>query len=208
MSNLKTPKIRFKGFTDSWEQRQLGTLGTTYSGLTGKTKEHFGKGSAKYITYMNVFSNSITSSKMLDAVEIDYSQNEVIQGDIFFTTSSETPNEVGMTSVLLRKPLQTTYLNSFCFGYRMLDKQNQKFMAYNLRSPGFRKNIILLAQGISRYNISKNKVMELNIALPSMDEQKKLGQFFFKLDDMITLHQRQLSKLEKLKKSCLERMFV
>ena len=77
-----------------------------------------------------------------------------------------------------------------------------------LRSESAREKIILLAQGISRYNISKNKVMEIAVSLPSLDEQKLIGQYFRQLDNLITLHQRELEKLQNIKKSMLEKMFV
>ena len=65
------------------------------------------------------------------------------------------------------------------------------YLAYMLRSESARAKITLLAQGISRYNISKNKVMEIAVSLPSLDEQKMIGQYFSQLDNLITLHQRQ-----------------
>ncbi|WP_198947450.1 restriction endonuclease subunit S [Megasphaera sp. ASD88] len=97
------PEIRFAGFTEAWEQRKLGDIGQTYTGLSGKTKEDFGHGEASFITYMNVFSNPVANPNMIEPIEIDQKQNEVKVGDVFFTTSSETPDEVGMTSVLLEK---------------------------------------------------------------------------------------------------------
>ena len=57
----RKPLIRFKGFTDDWEQRKLGDMGNTYTGLSGKSKVDFGHGEGKFITYMNVFSNPVTS---------------------------------------------------------------------------------------------------------------------------------------------------
>ena len=78
-----------------------------------------------------------------------------------------------------------------------------------LRAKQFRKDITLLAQGISRYNISKNKVMEILIHIPEDEsEQTKIGQIFLQLDNLITLHQRMLEKLKNIKKSLLEKMFV
>ena len=74
------PEIRFKGFTDAWEQRKLGEVGKTYSGLSGKTKDDFGHGEAKFVTYMNVFSNSVCLPNMTEAVEIDDKQNKVLFG--------------------------------------------------------------------------------------------------------------------------------
>ena len=129
----KAPIIRFRGFTDDWEQRKLGEIGSTFTGLSGKTKEDFGHGDARFVTYMNVYSNSIADLAMTERVEIDQTQNSVKYGDIFFTTSSETPNEVGMSSVWLGNT-ENTYLNSFCFGYRPEVKVNPYYMAMDLQS--------------------------------------------------------------------------
>ena len=167
----------------------MGNCGTTYGGLTGKTKEDFGHGNARFIPYTNVFDNPLTDTKRLEAVEIDSSQNQVVYGDVFFTVSSETPDEVGMSSVWLSDQ-EDVYLNSFCFGYRQDSTFDPHYLAYMLRSSLVRSNLTLLAQGISRFNISKNKVMELSVPVPSVVEQKQLGQYFTKLDSLITLHQR------------------
>ena len=204
--NTAIPAIRFKGFTAPWEQRKLGEIGQTYTGLSGKTKDDFGHGQARFVTYMNVFSNPISSPEMTEPIEIDPKQNEVEVGDVFFTTSSETPEEVGMSSVLLEKQ-GTTYLNSFCFGFRPSEKIDHHYLAYMLRSEAVREKIILLAQGISRYNISKNKVMEIAVSFPLPDEQRQIGQYFQQLDTLITLHQRKSEQLLTIKKSMLEKMF-
>lgn len=137
---------------------------------------------------MNVFSNPISNPKMNEPIEVDSKQNEVEVGDVFFTTSSETPKEVGMTSVLIEKQGKM-YLNSFCFGYRLYEKYDSYYLAYMFRSSSFREKIILLAQGISRYNISKNKVMEIDIFIPSYKEQIQIGKYFRDIDTLITLHQ-------------------
>lgn len=166
----------------------MGNCGATYGGLTGKTKEDFGHGNARFIPYTNVFDNPLTDTKRLEAVEIDSSQNQVAYGDVLFTVSSETPDEVGMSSVWLSDQ-ENVYLNSFCFGYRQDSTFDPHYLAYMLRSSSVRSNLALLAQGISRFNISKNKVMELTVPVPSAVEQKELGQYFTKLDHLITLHQ-------------------
>ena len=204
--NTKKPAIRFAGFTEAWEQRKLGEVGTTYTGLSGKTKEDFGHGSGQFVTYMNVFSNSVASSKMIEPVEIDDRQNKVVAGDVLFTTSSETPEEVGMSSVWLENS-ENTYLNSFCFGYRPSIPFDPYYLAYMLRSSSMRKKITFLAQGISRYNISKNKMMDIEIPVPTMREQQQVGEYFRNLDNLITLHQRKYDKLTNVKKSMLEKMF-
>ena len=132
-NGANVPEIRFKGFSDAWEQRKLGEVGTTYTGLSGKTKEDFGHGNGQFVTYMNVFSNPVGLPDMTEAVEIDDSQNKVLFGDVLFTTSSETPEEVGMSSVWLENA-ENTYLNSFCFGYRPTVEFNPYYLAYMLRS--------------------------------------------------------------------------
>lgn len=200
------PKLRFPGFTEDWEQCKLGSIGSTYTGLSGKTKEDFGHGEAQYITYLNVFQNTISDTTMTDKVEIDTTQNEVKYGDVLFTTSSETPEEVGMSSVWL-SDTPNIYLNSFCFGFRPNQKIDSYFLGYSLRAPYMRDKIKILAQGISRYNISKNKVMELEISMPNNEEQKLLGTFLQHIDLIITLHQRKLEHLNLKKKALLQKLF-
>ena len=202
----RVPKLRFPGFTEDWEQRKLGSIGSTYTGLSGKAKEDFGHGEAQYITYLNVFLNTVSDITMTDKVEIDTTQNEVKYGDVLFTTSSETPEEVGMSSVWMGDS-PNTYLNSFCFGFRPNQKINPYFLGYSLRAPYMRDKIKILAQGISRYNISKNKVMELEISLPNNEEQKLLGTFLQRIDLIITLHQRKLEHLNLKKKALLQKLF-
>jgi type I restriction enzyme S subunit len=208
MAELKTkPEIRFAGFTDAWEQRKLGALGATFTGLSGKTKEDFGHGDAEFVTYMNVFANPIATSNGTENVEIDGRQSSAQYGDVFFTTSSETPEEVGMSSIWLENRANV-YLNSFCFGYRPTVKFDPYYLAFMLRSSPIRKKFTFLAQGISRYNISKNKVMEMTVPVPKLDEQECVGTFFHSLDHLITLHQRKLEHLKNMKKALLEKMFV
>ena len=202
--------LKFTLFYYSWEQRELGSEGTTFTGLSGKTKDDFGHGKGSFVTYMNVFKNPIADPQMVEPIDIDNSQREIKYGDIFFTTSSETPEEVGMSSIWPEKA-SNTYLNSFCFGYRLnnLNKYDLNFLAYNFRADSFRKDMVLLAQGISRYNISKNKVMEIQTAIPKdKKEQIKIGRFLVNVDSLITLHQRKCEKLKNIKKSLLEKMLV
>ena len=205
-NQAKYPQLRFKGFTDPWEQRKLGKMGYTFTGLSGKTKEDFGHGNAKFVTYMNVFSSPVSNSEMVENVEVDSKQHQVEYGDVFFTTSSETPQEVGMSSVWL-ETAENIYLNSFCFGYHPMVEFDPYYLAFMLRSPVIRKKFMLLAQGISRYNISKNKVMEMLVPVPEIVEQQKIGSFFKQLDDTITLHQRKLDLLKEQKKGYLQKMF-
>ena len=94
-----------------------------------------------------------------------------------------------MSSIWLGN-IRNVYLNSFCFGYRQDGSFDSLYLAYVLRSQSVRKQIELLAQGISRFNISKNKVMNVEVPKPSLGEQRRIGAFLDRLDSLITLHQR------------------
>lgn len=206
MGKKLQPKLRFRGFTDAWEQRKLGSLGTSYSGLSGKDKTDFGHGFGSYITYLNVFQNPIADIDGTDRIEIDPKQNTVHYGDVFFTVSSETPEEVGMSSVWLGNQ-QNIYLNSFCFGYRQKGTFDIKYLAYMLRSRSIRNRMKILAQGISRFNISQRRVMDIEVSFPSMDEQQKIGVLCGKLDQLIAAEKRKLDLLKDKKTALLRQIF-
>lgn len=103
------------------EWKKIEELGPYFSGLTGKTKEDFVEGNAKFITYMNVFTNSSLDISSVGSVRISESekQNKIQKGDILFTGSSETPDEAGMSCVVTEELNEDYYMNSFCFGIRI-----------------------------------------------------------------------------------------
>ena len=102
------------------------------------------------------------------------------------------------------------YLNSFCFGFRLnnITNFNIKFLAYLLRSYLIRKKIIFLAQGSTRYNISKNELMNLEILYPSIEEQNRIANLFSNLDKKIDFETNRLTKLKEYKKGLLQQMFI
>ena len=205
--DAKIPELRFKGYDGEWEKEKLSKFGHTFSGLSGKTKKDFGHGKAKYITYMNVFKNPLTSKTELDDIEVDSKQHTVKYGDVLFTMSSETPDEVGMSSVW-KYHLENIYLNSFSFGYRHSTKCDLNFLAFMFRSQVVREQIKILAQGISRYNISKNKMMDILAYFPTESEQQKIGNLLSKVDQLIELENKKLQNLQQVKKCLLQNMFV
>ena len=211
MQRLLTGCTRLPGFTTPWQKVKLGEIGKTYNGLTGKSKEDFEDGNAKFIPYINVFSNEKVNIDKLGVVSVDESekQNKVQYGDIFFTVSSETPDEVGMSSVLLEY-IDDTYLNSFCFGYRLNDFEtlNPIFASYILRGDRFRNYMMVLAQGSTRFNISKNEVMKLRIELPSLPEQKAIAEVLTTADDEITTHRKKLDALRLQKRGLMQQLLT
>ena len=202
------PTLRFAGFEDEWKEVKLGEIGETYTGLSGKTKEDFGHGEGKFITYVNVFNNPLTDLYGLDSVEIDDKQRRVQYGDVLFTTSSETPEDVGLSSVWMGTE-DNVYLNSFCFGYRpQKGIFDLYYLAFVLRSFSVRREFMLLAQGISRFNISKTKVMDMAIHVPSLPEQEAIGSFFQDLDKAIAKQEEKVNQLKESKQTLLRKMFI
>lgn len=203
----KVPKIRFEGFDSEWTNYQLKDLGQKYTSLTGKTKNDFGHGDGRYVTFSNILANPVSSLDGVDKIEIDNSQNTVRFGDLFFNISSETYDEVGMSSVWTHD-VENYYLNSFCMGVRPSVKINNHFITYLLRSRSVRKQIMKLAQGISRINISQTKMMDISLQIPFPEEQNLIGNFFKNLDEKIELSEKKIVKIENFKKAMLEKMFV
>lgn len=193
MQQLLTPLRRLPNFTQPWQKVKLNNLCFTYNGLTGKNKEDFEVGDSNYIPYVNIFNNGRIDVSNLGVVKVNphKSQNIVKYGDIFFTISSETPQEVGMSSVLLIE-LNNTYLNSFCFGYRLkkIDNIQPDFAVHYFRAYDFRKRMFVLAQGSTRFNISKFEVLNLKLAIPTIDEQKAIAEALTTADVEIDLAKR------------------
>ena len=196
--------------TKVWEQRQLGEIGTTYSGLSGKNKSDFEKGNSNFVTFLEVLNNPILKNiDLTNKVEIKENehQNKVKRNDILFNTSSETPEEVA-TSTVVDVNQSNLYLNSFCFGFRPNVKFSNYYIGYYLRSNHFRNRVFCLAQGISRYNISKKSLIKLKLSLPKLEEQDKIGKIFNQVELLLTLYERKLKLLSQVKKYFLDNLFA
>jgi len=209
MQQIFAQKLRFDK-TSEWETFALNDIGKTYNGLSGLSKDNFEKGNSKYITYKSIFDNNILKSDFTENVDLNNkSQNEVKKGDLFFTGSSETPEEVGMVSVL-SSTVEDCYLNSFCFGFRLNNNYdvNPLFLAYYLRSPIMRNKIMILAQGSTRFNLSKKEILKLKVEIPSISEQQQIIDLFQNVDNKINEISIQTDNFNKFKKGLLQQMFV
>ncbi|MGK0577957.1 restriction endonuclease subunit S, partial [Macrococcus capreoli] len=204
--NQDLPKIINIVYDNNWRKMKLSDIGDTYTGISGKSKDDFGHGDAWYITYLNVFNNAIADFNLKEKIEVDIKQNEVKYGDVLFTTSSETPDEVGMSSVWLGTE-SNIYLNSFCFGFRPKIEIDPYFLAYLLRNKNVRKKISKLAQGISRYNISKVKLMDIEVHIPEIEEQKEIGLIINKQYQLIKLKEKEIQNLINTKAAFLQKLF-
>lgn len=162
------------------EYKKIGEIGVLFGGLTGKSKEDFKNGNAKFITYHNIYSNPSLDLNIQDKVKIldDEKQHIVRYGDILFTGSSETPDECGMSSVVTVQTNEDLYLNSFCFGLRLhnLEEYNLHFLKHLLRSNDVRGQIKQTASGVTRYNISKKRFVNISIPVPPIEVQTKIAE--------------------------------
>lgn len=210
MQELLTGKQRLPGFSGEWVEKRIGNIGCAYSGLTGKTKEHFGTGNSQYITFLNVLINTIIDTTILERVIVgeNENQNAVRCGDLFFNTSSETPEEVGMCAVLINESANT-YLNSFCFGFRLVDNEiDGLFLAYYFNSNCGRKIMSLLAQGATRYNLSKSYFNDTVLSLPTKAEQTAIVEILSDMDAEIDKLTARLNKLKNIKQGMMSELLT
>lgn len=193
-----------------WKLFQLGLLGNPFTGLNGKSKEDFGNGKP-YIPYLNIFNNPIINENSLDFVKIDdhENQNRILYGDLFFTTSSETPEEVGMSSTYLGKA-QELYLNSFCFGFRLNDFETvlPEYLSYFFRGILGRKFMTRLAQGATRFNLSKSLLLKEEIPVPNLSEQKKIAEILITWDNAILKCEQIIVELKKRNKGLAQQLLT
>ncbi|WQT14667.1 restriction endonuclease subunit S [Helicobacter pylori] len=200
---LLSQRKRLKGFNQNWQRVRLGDIGITISGLVGKTKQDFINGNAKYITFLNVLNNVIIDTSILENVKIypNEKQNSFKKYDLFFNTSSETPKEVGMCAVLL-DDIDQVFLNSFCFGFRIFDKAvDGLFLSYLINSEIGRKAFENLAQGSTRYNLSKSGFNNVCLILPPLNEQATIANILSALDSEIISLKNKKRQFENIKKA-------
>ncbi len=172
-----------KGLNDKFHEEVQGELvsfseiGIAYSGLSGKSGDDFGQG-YPFITYLNVYQNNVINEDDFGLVTIaaNESQHTISHGDVLFTLSSETPDEVGIGSVYLGES-DKFYLNSFCFGVSIPNKDRiyPPYLAHLVSSTKFRKFVYPLAQGSTRFNLQKNDFMKKKFILPTIEKQRRIA---------------------------------
>jgi len=206
------PKLRFSEFEDDreWDVKPISKIGETVNGLSGKKGDDFGSGKP-YVQYKQVFDKSYIDFSECGKVIIgdNENQNQLQLGDILFTTSSETPDEVGFASVIIKQPGESTYLNSFCFILRPFDlkKIDPNFSRYIFRSSIYRKSVSAIAQGSTRYNLSKGAFLKLKAPIPKLQEQQKIASCLSSLDEVIEAHKQKLEWLKVHKKGLMQNLF-
>ena len=212
MQQLLTGKVRLKGFMEPWVEKSMMEIGQTYNGITGKGKADFGHGNSKYITFLNILNNPSINLDELESVDIDPindGQNEVRKGDLFFNTSSETPEDVGTCSTLMHD-IENVYLNSFCFGFRLKDSEiSGLFMSYYFRSEIGRREMTTLAQGATRYNLSKENFYKIIVRVPkTKEEQNAITKVLATMDSEISALEAERDKYISIKQGMMQKLLT
>jgi len=212
------PEIRFKGFTEAWEQRKLGEVLVSLqnntlsradlSNETGIAKNvHYGDVLIKFGEVLDVSEEKlpmISDKSVLTKYKASFLQN----GDVIVADTAE-DSTVGKCSEIAGLNDEVVLSGLHTIPYRPIEKFASGYLGYYLNSSAYHKQLIPLMQGIKVTSISKSAMQNTEIVYPkSVEEQGKIGNYFQSLDHLITLHQRELEKLKKLKKACLEKMFV
>jgi type I restriction enzyme S subunit len=209
MQQLLSGKTRLPGRGGEWEAVEVDGIGSLYGGLTGKAKVDFGQGSARYVTFLSILENTILNAMHTDFVHVAPSeaQNAVRQGDLLFNGTSETPDDLAMGAVV-GAPIEHLYLNSFCFGLRIRDKKKHDplFLAYLFRSPTGRNTVKALAQGATRYNMSKSQFRKLQIGVPVLSEQQAVAKVLSDMDSEIAALERRRDKYRDIKEGMLQQL--
>ena len=197
------PEIRFKGFTDVWEQRKLGELVIDTIDNRGKNPPYYCDGGIPIIDNFMIKNNGYPDLKIATRYLDDNLFDNFIRrynevDDVLITLVG---NGIGNIALFPRKKsaiIQNT------IGLRF--KDNKKFMYYLLLSKN--EVIVKLDRGMAQPSIRQDELKAINVNLPHIKEQDKISSLMVNIDNLITLHQRKVEKLNNIKKSMLEKMFV
>lgn len=217
-NGLNVPEVRFKGFTDNWEQRKLGNVlislqnntlsRADLSNETGVAKNiHYGDVLIRFGEVLDVSKENlpmITDEKILSKYKASFLQN----GDVIVADTAE-DTTVGRCSEIAGLNDEVVLSGLHTIPYRPIEKFATGYLGYYLNSEAYHNQLIPLMQGIKVTSISKSAMQDTDIVYPkSMNEQAMIGDYFQSLDHLITLHHCELEKLQNIKKALLEKMFV
>ena len=206
MNNRKTPIIRFKGFTDDWEQRKLGEISPLRGGFAFKSEEYADEG-IPIIRISNILSDGTVGAEFAYCKEqTDDAAFTLKNGAALLAMSGAT---TGKVSVLHARNTDKYYQNQRVGYFTQTRDYDYGFVSMMVRSQMFLDQLSAVLVAGAQSNVSSKDIDGFEFMIPmSKVEQEKLGELFFSLDNLITLHQRKLEKLKIIKKSFLEKMFV
>ena len=217
-NGTNVPEIRFKGFTDAWEQCKFVKV---FDGLQNNTLSradlNYESGTVKNVHYGDVlikFGDYIDASKtelpyISDDTKADKFKNSFLKdGDIIIADTAE-DDTVGKCTEIQGSEGLKLLSGLHTIACRPKEKYGPMFLGYYINSPAYHNQLKPLMQGIKVTSISKSALQDTDMIIPkTIGEQVTIGTYFKQLDNLITLHQRKLEKLKILKKACLEKMFV
>lgn len=203
--NIKA-KIRFKGYTDDWEQRKLGELSESFEyGLNAAAMEYDGEN--KYIRITDIDDNSrLFLDTNLTSPNIDLSNADNFKlkyGDILF---ARTGASVGK-SYIYKDCDGLVYYAGFLIRARIKKKIDPEFVFYNTLTNEYNKYIRITSQRSGQPGVNAQEYAEYEVKVPNYEEQIRIGEFLRHLDNLITIHQHKYDKLINVKKSMLQKMF-
>ena len=201
------PEIRFSGFTDPWEQRKLGDLSESFEyGLNAAATEYDGKN--KYIRITDIdddsreFKQDVVTSP---AIDLSNANNyKLSYGDILF---ARTGASVGK-SYIYKNSDGLVYYAGFLIRAKIKKDYNPEFVFQNTLTNDYEKFINVTSMRSGQPGVNAQEYSQYQIMIPCKAEQDKISDYLRSLDTLITLHQRELEKLQNIKKSMLEKMFV
>ena len=170
------------------EWKPLGEVADIYGGLTGKSKSDFEHGNALFVSYKNIYNNYEVNSQELSKVKVSETeqQHKIEYGDILFTGSSETAEEVAYSSAVTTHFNEAVYLNSFSFGVRFHKDIEliPEFSKHLFRGSYMRKQLAKTASGVTRFNVSKTRFKKILIPIPPLSVQRKLVEILDKFTEL------------------------
>ena len=198
-----TPKIRFKGFTDDWEQRKLGELAEIVGGGTPSTSvESYWNGDIDWYAPAEIGEQIYLKSSQRKITEegLNKSSAKILPvGTVLFTSRAG----IGKTAILLKEGCTNQ-------GYQSIVPNKNKLDSYFIftRSEELKRYGETVGAGSTFVEVSGKQMANMELMMPTtMDEQQKIGEYFSSLDHLITLHQRKCDETKKLKKYMLQKMF-
>ena len=196
------PEIRFKGFTDAWEQRKLTEFVEFFSGLT-YTPNDVQENGTLVLRSSNVSNGEVVNADNVYVNPQVVNSENVKVGDIVVVVRNGSRSLIGKHAQI-KAFMPNTVIGAFMTGIR---SECPEFTNALLNTSRFEEEIAM-NMGATINQITGYMFSKMEFKVPCLDEQKKIGEYFEKLDNLITLHQRELEKLQNIKKSMLEKMFV
>ena len=191
----------------AWEQRKLGELGSLHRGKRFTADDFVDEGGVPCIHYGEIYTHyGAVADKVASCVRDDMAGNlgYAEPGDLVIATTSENVEDVCKAVAWLGKCQVAIHDDSYAFRHGC----DSAFLSYFFSSEAFQVQKASVAYGVKVMRVNDRSLSGVDIPIPSLHEQRRIGALFSSLDSLITLHQRELELLKNIKKSMLEKMFV